>query len=150
MIWRTQNGRSGCEIVNVDEFPTKGTLISLGRSSGLDIFKIDKGDNWIIPVSGQAEAVAGCSIAYVKSLQGNNWITIIIANTGAIWKEYGYKCRYSNFYTINKNGNKEITPTSILVILGIVKPDDNSIVNIPEPPPIDGNLQNALRKAGII
>lgn len=152
--WRSQNGRRGLQIVSdASEFPAaaQGTLLSLGTTAGTTIFQFvpKDGDNWII-TGDDLEPVAGCSIVHSEDLQGGSCVTLLVARPGAVWRSYGYRRRGSAYMVLSKDGRIERAEPALLVAAGIVKPSPETVVAIPEPPQIDGDLQAALKKAGLI
>lgn len=149
------NGRWGMQIVCPDDYNGngsvhQGTLKSLGCIGGVDCFEFTpKAGNWII-VGGDLTDKAGCSIAYKKSMQSGNYATILVARPGAIWTNSGYQGRSIDYYMLLPDGTAIKPDPAIMLAAGLIKAKEETEIEIPDAPELDGALQAALKKAGLL
>jgi len=119
---RSQNGRWGLQIVGPEdtEFPARGTLKHLGRRAGVECYEVspsDEGDFWVV-VGGDLEAISGCTEVCSMDLQGGSSVTLLSCRVGAVWQEFGYKRRNSEFRLLKTDGSTETPPVSVLLAAG--------------------------------
>jgi hypothetical protein len=128
---RTQNGRRAIEFVGEDTQemlrdyrPRKGRFEPLGYVDGVNAFKLveDNGDNYAIALEDAEPVVSAVKVAQLF-LQGGKYCTLLHAREGSVWREYGYKQRSSDLYTL-LNGQRRELPSSIALALGLIEPSE--------------------------
>ncbi|MHC1623306.1 MAG: hypothetical protein ACXQTR_01795 [Candidatus Methanospirareceae archaeon] len=119
----------------------EGRLVSLGRASGMDVFRFipDKG-KYVVVVRSDAEAITGATAIVTKNLQGGDSVTVFTVAEGGIIKTYGYRHRSSSYKGL-RDGKLVSVPVEILLDLGVIEPVEDSIIDIPEAPTSGANWE---------
>lgn len=127
--WRSTNGRWGVQIVGpaaaAPAFKDRwgwgskalpGALIPLGRLAGMESFRYDPAAAGFVVLAGDAEPVAGtpCSLIYGEGLQSSEFVTLLAAQPGGRWREWGYKQRSSRYYELRSDGAIAEVPAAVL------------------------------------
>ena len=149
--YRSTNGRWGVTVVAPKDikFPCKGNLTYLGKCEGMDLYKFipsEEGD-WIEVIEADIETLVGCKVVTEMDLQSSCSVTIVAGGDFYSYKKYGYKGRSSRIVSVN-NGEYVDLPPSVMVAMGLIPPEKEEEKVDTTPPPLEGSLAEALRKAG--
>lgn len=149
------NGRWGVQVDCPDDqkFPARGSFKPLGRLGGFDCFAFqpDEEGSTFAVIEGDAKALKGCVVVMEMGLQSNDYITLLHAHPGAIWKTSGYKGRSHSFWTLTEEGNQVKVPEAALLSLGLIEPEEapHALPEIPDDVPERSTVLLALQKAGL-
>jgi len=143
------NGRWGVTIVceNNIEFPSKGTLMSLGTIEGHKTFQFtgNKGGDWIV-IGDDLDPITGCKIIIKEDLQSSDVVTILAGGEFMAWKKFGYKGRSASIHAM-KDGEEIKMPASIMAAMGLIPAKKVAVDTTP--PSINSALADALKNAGL-
>lgn len=149
---QSQNGRRGVQVTAEADtrFPARGQLQDLGTLAGVHCFSFTPTDEdeWVV-VGDDLEPLEGCVSVYHDDMQGGDVASLLVARPGAVWRQWGYKRRGSDFCVLSADGSVQEPPVSVLLAAGLVKPDKAPAL-VPEAPVLPTAMQLALEKAGII
>ena len=106
------------------------------------------GGGWVI-LGDDLVPVSGCVVAASSDLQGNNFVTLLTAKPGALWRDYEYKRRGVQYCTLRVDGTVASVSPAVLLEAGVL----SSTSAVPEKPVIpdpEPAMAAALRRAGLL
>lgn len=124
---KSQNGRWGLAIAGeegkiCEGIPFFGKLISLGKVSGVDTYRLDKGTDCFCILEKDTKAITNSKEIKILDLQGGSFVSLLAINPKgySLIKVFGYKYR-SSWYKCYKDGEEVNIPESVLVAMGLIK-----------------------------
>lgn len=155
--WRSTNGRWGVQCVYPVEVAealragiVRAMLNPLGHAAGLDCFEIIPTalDNFVV-IGQDLIPHAGCIRVVHSDLQSNDYLTILVARAGAIWEDFGYRRRSSEFRVLTSSGEAIEAPPAVLLVAGMIEPHELP-ADVPVPPQLAEAVAASMCRAGII
>ena len=123
--WVSTNGRYGVALVahprhKGEAHFMQGCAIVAGRAAGTDVVRVDDAvGKWVRVVEKDADScMGGAKIIHQRDLQSSRVVSVIETPEGGAWKEYGYKRRSSQWYTVRGGMVVTLAPYEALQLQG--------------------------------